>query len=181
MLIPCNQILAQQIQEILADPAVLTSAPHPIIYHSLLNFKDAFTESTLGFNDLNEEASLLVFAGTDTSSNTITTGTIHSIENRRVYRTLKAELLTVWPNLDVKPSYETLEKLPYLDNFVRETLRVYPAVAMVARQAAQDTVIPVADSYKDRYGVVRTEIRCVFLGWRPAPLTGSAGCKSGML
>jgi cytochrome P450 len=52
-----------------------------------------------------------------------------------------------------------LEKLPYLDNFVRETLRVHPAVPMVSRQAAVDAVIPVGESFKDRYGVNQTEIR----------------------
>ncbi|KAG8794508.1 hypothetical protein FRC12_023915 [Ceratobasidium sp. 428] len=70
---------------------------------------------------------------------------------------LRQELLGA--GLGEAPPMADLEKLPYLDNFVRETLRVYPAVAMVARQAIQDAVIPVGESYKDRYGVVRNEIR----------------------
>ncbi|KAG8739825.1 hypothetical protein FRC10_005086 [Ceratobasidium sp. 414] len=52
-----------------------------------------------------------------------------------------------------------LEKLPYTVKFVREALRPYPVVPMVVQQAARDAVIPVRESYKDCYGVVRTEIR----------------------
>lgn len=122
-------MLMQQISSILADPSVLTNAPHPIIYHSLLNFKagksssdQAISSDILPFIDLAEEAFLLVFAGSDTSSNTITTGTIHCIENRNVYKALKEELLEAWPRLDDIPRYEDLEKLPYL---VRPFLVLY--------------------------------------------------------
>lgn len=136
---------------------MLTSAPHPIIYHSLLNFKGgrtASTESTLGFTDLNEEAFLLVFAGSDTSSNTITTGTIHCIENRRVYRALKEELLTVWPNLDVKPSYETLEKLPYLVSALR-----WIQVNRMLKTLKQTAVVK--ESLRMSHGVVTPPLRVV--------------------
>jgi cytochrome P450 len=52
-----------------------------------------------------------------------------------------------------------LDKLPYLDNVVRETLRVYPAVPNVGREAASDAVILVRESFVDRTGVSQTEIR----------------------
>ena len=69
------------------------------------------------FDDLNEEAFVLVFAGADTSANSIMIGAIHVIENRHVYQTLKEELMEAWPVLEDKPSYEALERLPYLVRF----------------------------------------------------------------
>jgi len=121
-----REILTQQIKDVLADPSVLTEAPHPIIYHSLLDSKapNGASTSNLEFNDLNEEAFILVFAGTDTASAAITTGVIHAIENKCVYKTLKEELTTAWPNLDEKPAYQQLEKLPYLAAVVKESLRM---------------------------------------------------------
>ncbi|THH28848.1 hypothetical protein EUX98_g5345 [Antrodiella citrinella] len=120
-----RNVLSKQIKEILADPSMLSSAPHPIIYHSLLDYKDKNAAATnMGFDDLNEEAFVLVFAGSDTTSNTATTGVIHAIENRRVYNALKEELMTAWPVLEERPRYEQLEKLPYLTAVVKESLRM---------------------------------------------------------
>ncbi|KAH8105264.1 cytochrome P450 [Cristinia sonorae] len=124
-----RSMLSQQILAVLADPSVLTSAPHPIIYHSLLTDGKAFSDktditNTMGFNDLNEEAFILVFAGTDSTGAALTTGTIHCVENKHVYNTLKEELKTAWPVLEEKPTYETLEKLPYLTGVIKEALRL---------------------------------------------------------
>ena len=122
------QLLNQQIREIVADPSLLTKAPHPIIYHSLLNFRpggkstsaEIVTEApSLSVDDLQEEAFVLIFAGADTTSNSITTAIVNAIENRKVYKTLKAEVLEAWPVLDAKPSFEAIEKLPYLVSVLR--------------------------------------------------------------
>ncbi|THH28845.1 hypothetical protein EUX98_g5346 [Antrodiella citrinella] len=125
-----RKIIAQQIKDILSDPSVLSDASHPIIYHSLLDFKDKHaSNNNLGFDDLNEEAFVLIFAGSDTTSNTLSTGIIHSIENKTVYKTLKEELLAVWPVLEEKPTYEVLERLPYLTAVIKESLRMSHGVA----------------------------------------------------
>jgi cytochrome P450 len=46
-----------------------------------------------------------------------------------------------------------LDKLHYLDNFVHECLRVYPAVPATLREAAHEVKIPVSHAYKDRRGM----------------------------
>jgi hypothetical protein len=58
-----------------------------------------------------------------------------------------------------------LDKLPYLDNVVRETLRVHAPVPSTVREAAHDVHIPVSKSFKDRYGVAQTHITYVPLFW----------------
>ncbi|KAG8740821.1 hypothetical protein FRC10_003849 [Ceratobasidium sp. 414] len=103
------------------------------------------------------EISTFLAAGHETTS-TSTTWALYALTLYPTIQTkLRQELLSA--GLGEAPSMAELDKLPYLDNFLREVLRVYPAVPMVSRQAAQDAVIPVAESYKDHHGVVRTEIQ----------------------
>lgn len=105
-------MIKMQVKEVLQNPETLQDAPHPIIYHELLDEtrgREIPTESSL-----RDEALLLVSAGTDTVSNASITGTMHVIANRNIYTTLQAEIRAVWPNLEERPRYETLERLPYL-------------------------------------------------------------------
>ena len=57
---------------------------------------------------------LLVFAGSDTGGNVLSSGLIRILDNPGVHRRLKQELQEAWPSLENKPRYEDLEKLPYL-------------------------------------------------------------------
>lgn len=56
----------------------------------------------------------MVFAGTDTSSNTLTFASVNVLYNPDIHSRLKTELLKVWPELSERPRYEDLESLPYL-------------------------------------------------------------------
>ncbi|KAG9084062.1 hypothetical protein FRC06_004250, partial [Ceratobasidium sp. 370] len=101
--------------------------------------------------------STFLAAGHETTS-TSTTWALYALAlYPTVQSKLRDELLSA--GLSEAPSMAELDKLPYLENFVREVLRVYAVGPMVTRQAAQDAVIPVAQSYKDRYGIVQKEIR----------------------
>ena len=42
------------------------------------------------------------------------TGTFHILRNPEIKKRLVDEVRTVWPVLDQAPSYEQLEKLPFL-------------------------------------------------------------------
>ena len=78
-----------------------------------------------------------------------------------VQRKLRQELLEC--GLGDEPSMADLDKLPYLDNVVRECLRVHPAVPSTVREAAHDINIPVAKPFKNRYGIEQDSIMCVLL------------------
>lgn len=56
---------------------------------------------------------------------------------------------------------DDLSSLPYLDAFVRETLRMYPPVAFSARVAMEDDVIPLDTPFVDKRGRVHTEVTYV--------------------
>ncbi|CCO33054.1 Secologanin synthase Short=SLS [Rhizoctonia solani AG-1 IB] len=70
---------------------------------------------------------------------------------------LRQELLETGPGDEI--SMEELDKIPYLDKFVREVLRVYAVAPMTSREASCDTVVPVGEGYTDAHGIVRHEIR----------------------
>ena len=57
------------------------------------------------------------------------------------------------------PSMDELMALPYLDAFVRETLRVHSPVVNTLRIAMKDDVIPVEKPFTDKYGVIHESIR----------------------
>ncbi|KAI0084581.1 cytochrome P450 [Irpex rosettiformis] len=119
-------MLRDQVEEILAHPEVLESAPHPTIFHELVSGENG--RQIPPKLELEDEAFLMVFAGTDTSSSTLAVATVYILQNPQVHARLKEELLKVWPNLQDIPRYEDLESLPYLKAVLKESLRLIHGV-----------------------------------------------------
>ncbi|KAG9120093.1 hypothetical protein FRC07_004564, partial [Ceratobasidium sp. 392] len=103
------------------------------------------------------QISTFLAAGHETTS-TSTTWALYALAKHPLVQSKLREELQA-SQLGDEPSMAELEKLSYLDNVVRETLRVFPAVPVISRQATEDAVIPVGQGYKDRYGVTQNEIR----------------------
>jgi len=57
---------------------------------------------------------------------------------------------------------DDLNGLPYLDAVVRETLRLYSSLTVVARAARKDDIIPLSKQFTDIKVNVRHDIRFVF-------------------
>lgn len=122
--IKLRQVLHRQVDHFLAHPEDLQNIAHPIIYHRLLDpsIKGASAAPATG-KSLKEEAQVLLFAGSDTVGNALTIGVFNIIERPGVYAKLVAELKEAWPVLKDAPSYQDLEKLPYLTAIIKESLR----------------------------------------------------------
>ena len=121
-------ILKTQVAEILANPESLDNAPHPIIYHKLLD-KDAHKGQPLPDADsLYEEAQALMFGGGDSAANSLTVGIFHILSQPQLYKRLKDEVNEAWPNIDHHPTYEALQNLPVLTATIKELLRCAPGV-----------------------------------------------------
>ncbi|QRV94590.1 cytochrome P450 family protein [Ceratobasidium sp. AG-Ba] len=114
-------------------------------------------DQTLTDNEVLGQISTFLAAGHETTSTSTTWALYALTQHPRVQTKLREELQKA--QLGDEPSMSDLEKLPYLDQVVREVLRVYPAVPVISRQATKDAVIPVGQSYIDRDGVTRSEIR----------------------
>ena len=70
-----------------------------------------------------------MFAGAETIGGTLMVGTYYLLKQPETYKKLKKELHEVWPALDQNPpQLRDLEKLPYLNAVIRESLRMMSGV-----------------------------------------------------
>lgn len=69
--------------------------------------------------------------------------------DKRVQEKLREELLSIATD---SPSMDDLMSLPYLDAVTRETLRLYPVVVSLLRQATKDDYIPLDKPFLDKHG-----------------------------
>ena len=86
-LVQMRVVLRDQVKHVLENATALQEAPHPVIYHALLNPVHGPRPS---ITSLRDEALLLVFAGTDTASNVLTVGTMHILSKPAIHARLKA-------------------------------------------------------------------------------------------
>ncbi|PBK62146.1 cytochrome P450 [Armillaria solidipes] len=114
-----QKVLGKQIDKILADPGVLETV-HDTIYHRFL----ADDGDRPSRKSLLEEAQTFLIAGTDTTSNAMSIGFFHVLNDPSVRAKLVAELKATCPEKESSMPYDSLEKLPYLTGVVKESLRM---------------------------------------------------------
>ncbi|KAJ4483055.1 cytochrome P450 [Lentinula edodes] len=110
-----------QVDKLIDDPSALLAVEHETVYHHLLEPKDK--QQRPSRTSLVHEAFTLVGAGSDTVGNACTIGTFYALKYPSIRQKLMDELFEIWPNADRAISYVTLENLPYLTAFIKETLR----------------------------------------------------------
>ncbi|KAF2456731.1 cytochrome P450 monooxygenase-like protein [Lineolata rhizophorae] len=122
--------LLEQISELTEHPESLDHLPHKMtIYHALMD-KDSYQNGTVpSAGSLYEEAQALMFAGGDTTGNTLMMCSFHLMKNPEAHAKLRMELRAAWPDIhQPSPSLRELEKLPYLNGVIKEGLRLTSGV-----------------------------------------------------
>ncbi|KAF8906588.1 cytochrome P450 [Gymnopilus junonius] len=115
---------------------------------------DLPADQRISDTDILHNINTFMFAGSDTSSLSLTWTLLLLAENPLVQDRLRAELLTVSPassgNLshlteeEIHSLYTNISNLPYLHNVIRESVRLIPPVHSSIRVATQDDEIPVS-------------------------------------
>ncbi|KAH8101250.1 cytochrome P450 [Cristinia sonorae] len=110
----------------------------------------------LGEDELKGQMCTLLFAATDTTSGALTQILQLLAEHPDVQDKLRAEIIGAYQDGEVP--YDSLIGLPYMDAICRETLRLYPPVSHVYRQANQTTVLPLSKPIRGNDGTLISEI-----------------------
>lgn len=119
-------ILGKQVKDVIANPASLQDTQHPTIYHRLLDPESQKGAPVPDFTSLYEEAQTMIFAGGVTVGDTLMTGHFYILDQPELHARLRAEVKTVWPNINDSPSFEAFEALPLLTATIKESLRMAP-------------------------------------------------------
>ena len=112
--------------------------------------------------DILNNINTFMFAGSDTSSLSVTWIFYLLSVYPEVQDRMRTELLTIAPTAplesltqdEVASLYAKIAELPYLENVIRETLRLIPPVHSSIRVATKDDVIPTSTPVKlqTKYG-----------------------------
>ncbi|KAI9823703.1 MAG: hypothetical protein M1819_001147 [Sarea resinae] len=100
----------------------IESKENPTIFHELFN--SDLPEEEKSVDRLSQEGLMVVLAGAETVGNALSTMTYYLLENPQYLHKLKMELAEAIPNPAHQPTWQELEKLPYLSAVICEGLRV---------------------------------------------------------
>ncbi|MCC7537221.1 MAG: cytochrome P450 [Deltaproteobacteria bacterium] len=112
------------------------AAPDDLL-QSLVTARDVEGDGgELGETEIRDQLVTLFLAGHETTSHALTWTWYLLSQNPEVERTLHAELDGVLGGRD--PGFADLPRLPYTEQVVKESMRLYPPVYLIARRAAED-------------------------------------------
>ncbi|KAJ6457711.1 cytochrome P450 [Mycena sanguinolenta] len=104
---------------------------------------DPNNSDTLAEQDLVPQTAVVLIAGQETTTNAISFGLLELARHPDFPDRLRAEIYSA---LGGKNSSLAYENMPLLNAFLREILRLYPAVPLGDRIVVEDTVIPLGES-----------------------------------
>ncbi|PGH03342.1 hypothetical protein AJ80_08702 [Polytolypa hystricis UAMH7299] len=120
-----QNLLHKQVSDVIKHPERLNDAPYPTIYHALLQAPKDKPHLAPTWDSLYHEAMSLIFAGVDTTSNSLMLAIFNLVDRPDYVKRLQEELWTAWPDLSSPPpKLEVLEKLPFLTGVAKEALRM---------------------------------------------------------
>lgn len=105
----------------------------------LMQVRDADDGSQMTDQQLRDETTTLVLAGHETTSNTLSFTWMLLAQHPEVQAKLAEELQTVLGGR--APTIADLTRLPYANMVIKETLRLYPVVTDLTREATRDCKI----------------------------------------
>ncbi|KJH47394.1 unspecific monooxygenase [Dictyocaulus viviparus] len=102
---------------------------------------DMHSKGELSMEGIQEEVDTFTFEGHDTTSASINWFLHLMGAHPHIQEKVQREVDEVLGETDRTPTYEDLGSLKYLEACVKETLRLYPSVPLIARQVVEDVKI----------------------------------------
>jgi len=117
------------------------------VFSLLLNL--SHTKQVLDEEDIVAQTVVPLIAGQDTTVNTLTFGLLELARHPEFQDKLRTEIHSA---LGVGSGNIAYDSIPLLNAFIKETLRLYPALPMEDRIALEDVVIPLSESINTSTG-----------------------------
>lgn len=95
----------------------------------------------LTFQEIFEEVSTFLFEGHDTTASAISFMFFCLSRNLSVQEKLYDEQMRLSSDKQSDPTYDDILEMKYMDLVIKETLRLFPSVPIIARSLQQPTVI----------------------------------------
>ncbi|KAF8643360.1 hypothetical protein AX16_009088 [Volvariella volvacea WC 439] len=115
----------------------------------------AHESGKIGHDELLDHISMFIMAGSETTSQTIGYALWELGRNPDVQRKLREEGFA----FSSDPTYDDIQgKMPYLDAFARETLRMHPAAPYMERVSVKDDILPLRHPITQKDGTAITEV-----------------------
>ncbi|KAK0448933.1 cytochrome P450 [Desarmillaria tabescens] len=130
-----RDMLTKQIDNFVDNEDDLKNA-HEVIYHHLLH-PSSEKHTRPSKSSLHDEAMLLIEAGSDTVGNACYTGMFYALNDPYIYKKVTAELQESWADRNQPMPLQSLEKLPYLTAFIKESLRLSHGVVTALPRVVQ--------------------------------------------
>ncbi len=123
---------------------------------------DLLPEQRISDEDILHNVNTFMFAGSDTSSLSLTWTLFLLAQHPSFQDQLRSELLSVRPSTppgsltedEIESLYAVIADLPYLHNVVRESIRLIPPVHSSIRVATQNDEIPTSYPIYNRDGTI---------------------------
>ncbi|TFK51292.1 cytochrome P450 [Heliocybe sulcata] len=143
----------QQVNEVWDKPA---GRSKDIISLLLRENLKASEEDRLPASQVVGQMTTLIFGAMDTTSSALARILYLLALNPGVQEKLREEVRTAHASREF--TYDDLDKLPYMEAIIRETLRLHPPLTVMHRVTTQDTVLPLGTPIRGVDGTVITEI-----------------------
>ncbi|KAG6375251.1 cytochrome P450 [Boletus reticuloceps] len=141
-------LLARTKQEM--DAGIVGDKEEKSVIGLLIKGQRSESEFHLSKEEVLAQMKVLLLAGYETTSISVTWALIELSRNPDIQTKLRNELIELGP---ADPTYDQLSNgLPYLDAVVHETLRMHAPVRETTRMADEDDVIPLSEPVRTKSG-----------------------------
>ncbi|XP_058979707.1 cytochrome P450 6a9-like [Musca domestica] len=109
--------------------------------------------TNLTMEEITAQAHVFFNAGFETSSTTMGFALYELAQNQEMQDRVRQEIRDMYEKWENKFSYESMKDMPYLEQIIAETLRMYTVVPVLNRQALEDYVVPGNPKYVIKKGM----------------------------